>query len=103
MPQSGVLRDELNKYRQQEADNLRKKNYRQNILRFIWSIVWKVGILVAATVLAIHLENKCNLKFLSYIFLCVDVIGIIFTIQSSLKNAKEKYLKDTFKTTKEKL
>lgn len=53
--------------------------------------------------IAIHLENKCNLKFLSYIFLCVDVIGIIFTIQSSLKNAKEKYLKDTFKTTKEKL
>ena len=101
--ENALLRDELNKYRQQEADNLRKKNYRQNILRFIWSIVWKVGILVAATVLAIHLENKCNLKFLSYIFLCVDVIGIIFTIQSSLKNAKEKYLKDTFKTTKEKL
>lgn len=53
--------------------------------------------------IAIYLENKCNLEFLSHISLCVDVIGIIFTIQSSLKNAKEKYLKDTFKTTKEKL
>ena len=95
--ENALLRDELNKYRQQEAEILRKKEYRQNILRFIWSIVWKLGILVTATALAIYLENRYNLKFLSYISLCVDSIGIIFTIWSALKNDKEKHLKNTSK------
>ena len=40
------LRDELNKYHLKEAEALRKKNRWRNILRFIWSIVWKLGVLV---------------------------------------------------------
>ena len=60
--ENALLRDELNKYRQQEAEALRKKTRRRNIFRFIWSIVWKLGVLVGITALAIYLESKCNCK-----------------------------------------
>ena len=91
--ENALLRDELNKYRQQEADALRKKTRRRNILRFVWSIVWKLGILAVITTLAICLESKCNSKITTYISMGVNAVGIIFTLWSALKRDREKYLK----------
>lgn len=94
------LRDELNKYHLKEAEALRKKNRWRNILRFIWSIVWKLGVLVGITALAIYLESKCNSKIPMYISMGVNAVGVIYTLWSALKKDKEKYLKkDSGKST----
>ena len=100
--ENALLRDELNKYRQQEAEALRKKTRRRNIFRFIWSIVWKLGVLVGITALAIYLESKCNSKIPMYISMGVNAVGVIFTLWSALKRDKEKFLKDSLKSTSNK-
>lgn len=88
-----LLRNELSKYQQQEEEVLRKKKHRQNIFRFIWSIVWKLGVLFVITVLASYLEGKCNSKFPAHISKIIDIVGVIYTLWSALKKDKEKYLK----------
>ena len=93
--ENALLRDELNKYHLKEAEALRKKNRRRNILRFIWSIVWKLGVLAGITALAINLESKYNSKIPMYISMGVNVVGVIFTLGSALKKDKEKYLKNS--------
>ena len=100
--ENALLRDELNKYRQQEAEALRKKTRRRNIFRFIWSIVWKLGVLVGITALAIYLESKCSSKSPMYISMGVNAVGVIFTLWSALKRDKEKFLKDSLKSTSNK-
>ena len=91
--ENALLRSELNKYHQQEEEALRKKSHRRNILRFIWSIGWKLGVLVGITVLAIYFENKYNSKIPTFISMAVDLVGLILTLFSALKRDKEKYLK----------
>lgn len=98
--ENALLRDELNMYHLKEAEALRKKNRWRNILRFIWSIVWKLGVLVGITALAIYLESKYNSKIPMYISMGVNAVGVIFTLWSALKKDKEKYLKkDSGKST----
>ena len=98
--ENALLRDELNKYHLKEAEALRKKNRWRNILRFIWSIVWKLGVLAGITALAIYLESTCNSKIPMYISMGVNAVGVIFTLWSALKKDKEKYLKkDSEKST----
>lgn len=96
--ENAQLRYELNKYHQKEAEALRKKNRRRNILRFIWSIVWKLGVLVGITALAIYIESKCNSKIPMYISMGVNAVGVIYTLWFALKRDKEKYLKNTMMT-----
>ena len=96
--ENAQLRDELNKYHQKEAAALRKKNRRRNILRFIWSIVWKLGVLIGLTAFAIYLESKCNSKIPMYISMVVNAVGAIYTLWSALKRDKEKYLKNNSET-----
>ena len=91
--ENALLRSELNKYHQQEEEALRKKSHRRNILRFIWSIGWKLGVLVGITVLAIYFENKYNSKIPTFISMAVDLVGLILTLFSAVKRDKEKYLK----------
>ena len=98
--ENALLRDELIKYHLKEAEALSKKNRWRNILRFIWSIVWKLGVLVGITALAIYLESKCNSKIPMYISMGVNAVGVIYTLWSALKKDKEKYLKkDSGKST----
>lgn len=92
--ENALLRDELNRYHRQEAEALRKKNRRRNILRFIWSIIWKLGVLAGITALAIYLESKCNSKIPMYISMGVNAAGVLFTFWSALKRDKERYLKN---------
>ena len=92
--ENALLRDELNKYHQKEAEALRKKNRQRNILRFIWSIVWKICVLVGIIAVAIYLESKCNSKIPMYISMVVTAAGVIYGLWSALKRDKEKYLKD---------
>lgn len=97
--ENALLRNELNKYYQQEEAALRKKNRRRNVIRFIWSIVWKLVVLAGLTALAIYLESKCNSKIPAYISMGVNAVGVIYTLWSALKKDKEKYLKKTEEST----
>ena len=92
--ENALLLGELNKYRKREADALRIKKRRRNIRRFVWSIVWKLGILAGITVLAIYLEAKCNSKIPMYISMGVNAVGAIYTLWSALKKDRERFLKD---------
>lgn len=102
--ENALLRDELNRYREQEEEALRKKMYRRNIFLFVWSIVWKIGILVGLTVLANFLKQKYSLEILSTLSNVINIGGVIYTLWSALKKDKEKYLKNSSeKTRKDKL
>ena len=92
--ENALLRDELNKYHQLEAEALRKKDHRRNILLFIWSIGWKLLVLAGITALAIYLESKYDSKIPTYISIIVDAVGVIFTLLIALKRDKEKYLEN---------
>lgn len=91
--ENAQLRDKLNKYQQKEAEALRKKNRRRNILLFIWSIVWKLGIITGITVVTIYLENKYDSLIITSVSIGIDVIGIICMIWTTFKTSIEKYLK----------
>ena len=92
--ENALHHDELNRYHQQEVEALRKKNRRRNILKFIWSIIWKLGVLAGITALAIYLESKFNSKFPMYISMGVNAVGVLFTLWSAFKRDREKYLKN---------
>lgn len=94
---NALLCDELNKYRQQEKETLRRKNHHRNVLRFIWSIIWKLGVLAGITALAVYLESKYNSRIPTYISMVVNSVGVIYTLWSALKKDKEKYLKYNLK------
>lgn len=89
-----LLLGELNKYRQQEEEAKRKKKHLRNIFRFAWSIVWKIGVLAALTVLAVYLEDKCDSKIPAYLSMAVDAIGVLYTLWAALKKDKKKYLEN---------
>lgn len=97
--ENALLRTELNKYRQQEAEALRKKKHRLNIILFILSIVWKVVVLIVITALAIYLESKLGSKIPMYISMVVNAVGVIFTLLDVLKRVKERYLKNSSEKT----
>lgn len=87
--ENALLRNELSKYRQKEAEALEKKRRRQNIFRLIWSVLWKLVVLAGVTVLLLHFKNKYNSEILTYISTAVDIVGLIITFWSALKQNKE--------------
>jgi len=89
------LREELNKYKQKETEALIKKNHRRNIFRFVWSIVWKILVLIGITALAIYLESECNSRVPLYLSMAINMVGVLYTLWSAVKKDKEKYLKNS--------
>lgn len=87
--ENALLRNELSKYRQKEAEALEKKRRRQNIFRLIWSVLWKLVVLAGVTVLLLHFKNKYNSEILTHISTAVDIVGLIITFWSALKQNKE--------------
>lgn len=92
--ENALLRDELNKYYQQEEAVAKRKKRRKNICCFIWSILWKLGIIAGITVLAIYLENKYDSTILTCVSIGIDIISIISMLWTTLKTDREKYLKN---------
>ena len=68
---------------------MEKKRRRQNIFRLIWSVLWKLVVLAGVTVLLLHFKNKYNSEILTYISTAVDIVGLIITFWSALKQNKE--------------
>lgn len=93
--ENSLLRAELNKYQQQEANMLKKKKRRRNIFRFIWSVVWKLIIFGGITRLVIHLESKYNFQVPLYVSVGADIVSLILIFLSALKRGEEKFLKDS--------
>ncbi|MBQ3762104.1 MAG: hypothetical protein II875_08880 [Clostridia bacterium] len=89
--ENAVLRGELEVFRLREAAKLKRKTKRNNILRFIWSIAWKVLVLISISVLAVYLENKYEVTIIRYILSIVDTIGVLITLWIALKKDKNKY------------
>lgn len=93
--ENSLLRAELNKYQQQEANMLKKKKRRRNIFRFIWSVVWKLIIFGGITRLVIYLESKYNFQVPLYVSVGADIVSLILIFLSALKRGEEKFLKDS--------
>lgn len=86
------LRNQIDEFNREKANETKKKEHRKNIWRFVWSITWKVLILAAITALAIVLENIYNSKIPTYISVIFDFFGIVYTLWGAVKKDKAKYL-----------
>ena len=62
------------------------------ILRFVWSILWKIVIIAAITYIAIFFEKKLNSSIPLYICAAVDLFGLVLTAQVAIKKDIHKYL-----------
>jgi len=87
-----ALRGQLYEIRRKEAEAMQRKKKRINKFRFIWSITWKLLILIAISIFAVYLENKYEIKIILYVLSVVDAVGVFFTLWIALKKDKEKYL-----------
>lgn len=90
--ENAALRGQLYEIRRKEAEAMQRKKKRINKFRFIWSITWKLLILIAISIFAVYLENKYEIKIILYVLSVVDAVGVFFTLWIALKKDKEKYL-----------
>lgn len=86
-----ALQKELNDYKCKEEEKEKKKNRRKNILKFVWSILWKLSILVGFGIVIVVLEKNYNSNILSCSLSVIEAVGVVWTFISVLKKDKEKY------------
>lgn len=85
------LREIIGEYQRKEAEAARRKELLMNILKFAWSILWKLMILAGLILLALYLEEKLGSKIPTYTAIGLDACGVVLTAWSAIKNSKEKY------------
>lgn len=86
------LESELALYRAEKDKRARRKKRAKQILRFVWSILWKIVIIAAITYIAIFFEKKLNSSIPLYICAAVDLFGLVLTAQVAIKKDIHKYL-----------
>lgn len=89
--ENAKMSKELERYHLKEAEENRQRQRRTNILKFLWSLLWKVGLIVVVTVGGVLLENKYQSKIPLYIGSAVGILGTILTAWTAFKSDKEKY------------
>lgn len=89
---NNALQDELNRYKNKEEVEQKKKQRRKKRILFIWSIFWKLSLLFGVACIAFFLNKKLDFKPLSYLVGVVDVVGVILVLLQIIKKSKEKYL-----------
>ena len=87
-----ALQDELNRYKNKEQVEQKKKQRQKKRILFIWNIFWKLSLLFGVAYFAFFLNKKLDFKPLSYLVGVVDVVGVILVILQIIKKSKEKYL-----------
>lgn len=86
------LESELALYRAEKNKRDRRKKWAKQILRFVWSILWKIAIIAAITYIAILFEKKLNSSIPLYVCAAVDLFGLALTAQVAIKKDIHKYL-----------
>ena len=86
------LESELALYRAEKDKRARRKKRAKQILRFVWSILWKIVIIAAITYIAIFFKKKLNSSIPLYICAAVDLFGLVLTAQVAIKKDIHKYL-----------
>jgi hypothetical protein len=89
---NNALQDELNRYKNKEEVEQKKKQRRKKRILFIWNIFWKLSLLLGLACIAYFLNKKLDFKPLSYLVGVVDVVGVILVLLQIIKKSKEKYL-----------
>lgn len=76
---------ELNTYREKEVAAEKRKKRRQQILRFIFSIAWKVAIIAILVAFAIFLDQKVESPIPVYVCAAINLLSIIIAIWTIFK------------------
>lgn len=79
------LRSELAIYHERDRRKEEKKSKRKKIIRFLFSILWKIAVIGILTAIAVVLEIKLNSNIPLYICAAIDLIGIVATIVVAIK------------------
>lgn len=85
------LRSELEKYQRKEADIISKKKRRKNIRKFIWSIFYKLMVVILLAVAFAFVEIKLECKVLSAVIAAADIIAFVSFAIRVFKNDCKKY------------
>lgn len=96
--ENALLLNELNKYRQQEAEKVRRKNKRRNVLKFVLIVGLKIAVIALITAAAFCIEKKSDSKILTYVSWVIDVGTLLLSAYSVLKKDLKKYLKNSPET-----
>ncbi|MBO5248027.1 MAG: hypothetical protein J6B54_01865 [Clostridia bacterium] len=86
-----ILRNKLLEYQRIEEEKNKRRKLIKNILLFVWSIMWKILIIIVGTVIIVALQSKFGWNFTPVLFV-VDAAGLAWAILSSIIKAKNKYL-----------
>lgn len=89
--ENNKLRNELESYHREKEALMAKKENRKNRWKFVWSIVWKILILVGASAIAITINKYCS-KTLGIISFVIDFFGLLYALWTVFKKDKAKYL-----------
>lgn len=86
------LYQKLEKYEQNAKDENAKKEHRKNILLFVWSIIWKVIIIIIIALFYAKLESHPNLKPAQYVLAAIGALQAIYAFCSAFGKDRKKYL-----------
>lgn len=87
------LRDELRQYKEKEEKRNNKKRRFKNILRFVWSIIWKLLIVAGLTYAAILICRRIDPNSTTIVSTVIDVLGLLIIGYNAIKSGIDKYLK----------
>lgn len=91
LQENAQLRSSLVQYEQEKKRIKEKKDKVKNISLFILSIVWKLLCIAVVTLVAFLLERKYDSNIPMYVCVAVDLLGLGYTLYSSIKKDKDKY------------
>ena len=89
-----VMAAELDAYHKKEEQANQKKAKAKCVIRFLWSILWKLLVITLITVIAIFIEKSIDSNLILYIVAAIDILGIGYTVLSAVKKDYTKYFKD---------
>ena len=85
------LRSKLEEYQRKEIAIIKKKEHRQNISKFVWSILRKFIFVIFLSAVIIYVEFKLEWRILSVILTVADIIAFIGFVVKVIKNDYKKF------------
>ena len=86
------LQLELAQYHEKERKEKERKDKIKRTAKFIWSIFWKILVIIILTAIAVLLEIKFDSNIPLYVCAAIDAIGLAFTIWIAIKKDYSKYI-----------
>ena len=86
------MQRELEGYKQKDLESKRKKERQKNICKFIWSISWKLLVLIVAIIIFILFSKVKGFSMIATsIFSVAELLGILLSFRQVICKDWKKY------------